>query len=252
MLNGQPSILSRRARSAHWVSAIRDAARLATHWRTTPMNRVSDFVLRPLLVELAPKRVRVVARRRRDLQRWTWATGETVTFLRDRHGAIVSTRSGWTNADRINAMLKQGLLDLADGRGQLEAISGCTRVDPLLDDELVQFIASLTPESLLEGHTTRGLYRCALRGWVPESLRLRRDKGSFEPALMLMIGQEGVERLRELADVPMLADAGLAEPKLFRAQFERIFANGWSSPDWLTVWPALAVEAFLRWHRAAP
>jgi hypothetical protein len=131
-------------------------------------------------------------------------------------------------------------------RGQVEASAGCTAADPFVDDELVQKVASFPLESLICQDSSRGLFRLALRGSVPEKLRLRRDKGTFEAALFDMIGPAELRALRDLSGMQYSADLGLVEPGPFRQCFEEMWDEGRSGSRWLQIWPALAVEAFAR------
>ena len=99
----------------------------------------------------------------------------------------------------------------------------------------------------MQGGFLRGLMREAMRGLVPESLRLRETKGTFYFFVEQSIEKAGgFEVLRSLADVRMLAEVGLVEPKPFREffdSFEKATRDGASHTD---IWCVLAAEAFLR------
>jgi hypothetical protein len=101
-----------------------------------------------------------------------------------------------------------------------------------------------------------GLYRRAMRGLIPESIRLRKDKAQGEPAhAEAILAARAEPTLRELSSLAALADAGLVEPGPFRPLFESWLSavrRGERTTDdpadesWHTVWQLLSVEAFLR------
>jgi asparagine synthase (glutamine-hydrolysing) len=119
-------------------------------------------------------------------------------------------------------------------------------MDPLIDDELLELMASVPPELLLLGGRTRGLFRASLEGLLPDTVRLRRDKSAFEPALARMIAPNDLAHLRTLSHLESLGQLGLVDPEPFRRRFELVVRRASTSPEWLTVWPALAVESFVR------
>jgi hypothetical protein len=142
--------------------------------------------------------------------------------------------------------LSVDMLDVADVRSQCEVASNLPRIDPYLDGDFIRFVASLPPELLFYGHRVRGLFRHATVGLLPDSLRLRPDKASFEPATdELLPAIENEPWFRELLRMEALGDLGLVEPKAFREAFARVRAGG-GEGGWLEAWPALAVEAFVR------
>ena len=134
----------------------------------------------------------------------------------------------------------------SEARAQTEIVGGFLRVDPLLDAEVVNFVASLRPEQLFHDDWLRGLYREALRGWVPESLRLRSDKADFGPALWgLAGGAEGLGTLGDLARCEHLADLGIVEPAIFEERFRKLQRTN-DEYLWTEVLPVLSAEAFLK------
>jgi asparagine synthase (glutamine-hydrolysing) len=131
-------------------------------------------------------------------------------------------------------------------RSQEELLGGYAKSDPYVDDGFLRFVATLPPLALLHGNFRRGLLREAMRGLVPEDVRLRETKAGFTPALVRtleLLGGFGI--FRHLAEVRMLADLGLVEPNAFRAAFERAAAAPLREALW-DVLPSLSVEAFLR------
>jgi len=138
------------------------------------------------------------------------------------------------------------IADVATSRATVEVASGCAARDPLFDDDLLGAIATIPPFALFHGGWRRGLFREAMKGLLPDEVRLRPNKAYLDPAIAQVVDLAGGFRaFSDLADVRMLADLGLAEPRRFRQTFDRLAADP-LAPMWWSVWPALAVEAFLR------
>jgi hypothetical protein len=138
------------------------------------------------------------------------------------------------------------MLDVADVRSQHEVAAGLPRLDPYLDGDFIRFVASLPAELLFHGDRIRGLYRHATVGLLPDSLRMREDKASFEPAADELLPE--IERqawFQNLLRMEALGDLGLVEPRPFREAFARVRSGG-GEGGWLEAWPALAVEAFVQ------
>jgi len=250
---GDPRVFARSALQGHLKETWLGLKTFRTHTRSTFWGRVGRYVVAPLISKTLPD-LRRLKRRRAAAKRWPWAGPRLRDFLRRSYDTTPAPQA-WLEescAGRVGRLVDSEFLEVAEARGQAEVASGCTRVDPMLDDELVTFVATLPLRSLLIGGSTRGLMRRALTGVVPEAIRLRDDKGTFETALAAMIGPRELRALRGLATMQASAELGLVEPFAYQRHFEAVVAQGGSSPDWMAIWPALAVEAFARSHLATP
>jgi len=139
-------------------------------------------------------------------------------------------------------------LDHSESRAQTESVGRFLEVDPFFDPEIVDFVASLRPELLFEGNRLRGVYQEALRGLVPESLRLRSDKAWMSAYDDIVEASGGLAALEDLAYPHHLADLAIVEPGRFRARFEEL-RRAPKDRDrylWTEIWPVLGAEAFLR------
>jgi hypothetical protein len=142
------------------------------------------------------------------------------------------------------------LTDVSDMRAQLEIDSGCMRIDPFLDDDLARFLATLPRAYFTHGNRHRGLLVHAMRGRLPDSVRLREDKGAFGHALdRSFTAAGGAKSVEHLLSMRALEDLGLVRGSEFRRAFSS-FLNDQAAREfgaaWLDVWPPLVVEAFLR------
>jgi asparagine synthetase B (glutamine-hydrolysing) len=138
-------------------------------------------------------------------------------------------------------------LELADERDRMNTAFFPPVVTPLLDDEVVQFMASLPPAALFHGGIARGLARHSAGARLPADVRLRLDKAEFEPALATM--SSPLSQFDELARLPRLADLGIVEPLRFRAAYETLRMDPGSRATallWVPIWSALSVESYLQ------
>lgn len=153
----------------------------------------------------------------------------------------------WTPTERYEALVRMPFLALTSLiRSQQEEVTRCRRLDPLFDDDLLRFVATLPPLKLLAGGFLRGLLRSAMAGQLPEEVRTRPWKAYTEPAIAGMVAAAGGFRaFADLARMERLGDLGIVDPTRFRRHFNRLAAEP-VGPFWWSVWPALAVEEFLR------
>jgi asparagine synthase (glutamine-hydrolysing) len=253
IFDGQPQALAAVAGRGELRKAIRASRALRGFER--PRSRTASWLLRPLVARHTPPAVRLALARRKRVWAPEWAGPSLREYLESIHvrdlealahnlgdGIIVDPK----HAERHRA-------NIAWLRHQEEIVAGIERHDPYLDRALVATIAGFQPEWLLEGAIRRGLFRAALRGLLPDALLEREDKAYFEPAFARMIAAAGgLESFRELASARELAELELVDPARFGEAFEafvRAPDDGWS---WMSIWPAICVEQFLRARRPTP
>ena len=242
VLDGDFGSFERRVRRGD-LRALVDLARLQVPWRSSARSRVTEHVVKPLVRTWMPASLRARWRRRQHAHVAPWA-GQRVRALRDELvNRPVDTVDEWQTA----YALSHQLMLIADARGQEEAACGLLRIDPYLDPSFVQCIASLPPEELFFGGRARGLFRLAMLGLLPESLRLRSDKASLEPIIDETFAvASAAPGLRELLTMEATADLGLVEPAPFRAALDCVARGEPGNGGWLDVWPMLAIEGFVR------
>ena len=117
---------------------------------------------------------------------------------------LVDRYASWRNLHDYDGNTHLG--DLANGtiERSLEVLHraasarGVEARYPFLDRELVELTLSLPDEAKLVGGWTRAPLRAAMRGILPETVRLRRDKVDFKPVLlsaMLDAGRATLDRV---------------------------------------------------------
>lgn len=204
---------------------------------------VASWVVRPRIARRLPKALRAWLAMRKMPEPPAWAGPVMVSVLRRHHARVVRHELGAARAAEEPPETEH----LAWLRHQESVASDLARRDPYEDAELGAFVASVPRAWLLHGDVRRGLFRAAMQGRLPEALRTRLDKADFTPAFARFVAAAGgFEGMRPLARMTALADLGLVEPRAFAAAFEELSARPRESYGWGDVWPALAVEAFVR------
>jgi asparagine synthase (glutamine-hydrolysing) len=252
IFGGDTRIFAQAARDGRLLEALRAAATLKAWGESTTASRIRSLVARPLLRGLVPRpllrRLRAARRRRRAP---VWAGRGLERLFADgalEFGNAVDVDERPTERSWLAAVARSGLyMYVSEARAQLEIAGGCPRADPFLDDDVVEFLASLRPELLFHGGWTRGLLRHAMRGLVPETIRLRADKGHFERAFLEVVeAAGGFGVLAPLVSMTGLGDLGLVDPPRFRERFDELARNPANGFLWTELWPVLAAEAFVR------
>jgi asparagine synthase (glutamine-hydrolysing) len=228
--------------------AFRAAARMRDPWGMTTAARVSAFVARPLVRPLVPGWMLRARRALADARYYRWA-GPRLRRVLARCREAPHPPIPETSQERYAQFANTSILaDYADGRGQLEAATGCIRLEPFTDDLLLGFLAQIPVTTLLDGNWHRGLLRRAMRGHVPETICQRVDKSAWEPAIAESANGR-VDLLEDLARAPHLAEMEIVDPKLFRSVYETV-RRAPAAPDvgepWNLLWGVAATEAFAR------
>ncbi|HVM69359.1 MAG TPA: asparagine synthase C-terminal domain-containing protein [Gaiellaceae bacterium] len=250
LFDGEPQALARVARRGHVVTAIRRARSLRGFF--APRSRTLSWIVRPLVGGVTPRAIRMrLARRTRP---WlpAWAGPVLRRYLEDlRSRDLDALDQNLARGVVVDpAQLERNRANNAWLRHQEQIIAGIERLDPFLDRELIATVAGFEPDWLITGGIRRGLFREALRDLLPGELLEREDKAYFEPAFVAVTNAPaGLEGMRELADARELAALGIVEPRPFREAFDAFVAAPDEGPPWMTIWPALCVERFLRAER---
>jgi asparagine synthase (glutamine-hydrolysing) len=248
VLDCDPRLLASEARRGPWLRSLRTAIALKGFGGMPWWQKAYRFVLRPQARGWAPDQLRAVRRRRSYRRTFPWIGPRLESWLERRIEAqhrVVTLTS--TPAERYEALVRMPFLnDMTLIRSQQEEVTACRRAEPLFDDDLLRFVASLPPLALLAGGFARGLLREAMAGVVPEKVRLRPWKAYMDPAIVRAVGAAGgFAAFEHLKSASRAADLGLIDPVRYRARFERL-ARDPTQLIWWSVWPVIAVEEFLR------
>jgi asparagine synthase (glutamine-hydrolysing) len=248
IFDGVPHALAQLTRAGRPIAALR--AVRALRGFELPKNRLFEWAVRPVLTPLVPRALRMWKARRARPRPSPWAGRRLRRSIEsswssklDELDARLASRA---RAPEETAPSEPMRVWIGWHRHQQEVASGIERCDPYFDRKLVAWVHCLPAVWLLKGDVRRGLFREAIRGLVPESLRTRNDKAWFEPAVFRFVESAGgFMSLEPLARVPRLADLGLVEPGPFKAAFDALAARPIASWEWSKLWPLLSAEAFL-------
>lgn len=234
------------------LAALGRALRVRLPWDMTSRERVSSWVVRPLLKPLVPRQLLARLGERRDARDVPWAGPRTRRVLSELAAWAAAQPAPLTPEARFDRFARSGMLaDYADWRGQIEAATGLVREDPYADEDVLDLMARVPPRALVHGDLYRGLFRVALRGRVPESIRLRTDKCAFEPAFAeAAAAGGGPASLGDLWSLRELEALGVLDAAAFRPVVEPLFRDPSSTAAAAEAWSwatqALACEAFAR------
>lgn len=114
---------------------------------------------------------------------------------------------------------------------------------PFLHRSLVEMSLGLPMDLLLRPGTTKRVLRQAMRGILPENVRVRGGKGGPDTRMVWSLSREE-PRLRQMLRDPLVAQLGWVDRDGLVAAFERIRAGGNAARGALDA--ALALETWLR------
>jgi asparagine synthase (glutamine-hydrolysing) len=121
-------------------------------------------------------------------------------------------------------------------------------VHPFLDVDLVELVLGLPPELAFDARLDRPLLREAMRGLLPERVRLREDKIFFDVLLRDALTGPDRATVHGVLTRGSLELGGLVHAAALRAQWERgpgacpRGPSAWSAE----IWRAFALETWLR------
>jgi asparagine synthetase B (glutamine-hydrolysing) len=247
LFDGDTSIFATDLLRGHPIRAVRAALGFKGYpYFASTRRRLSTLLLSPALHQMSPLVHGLIhtARARRQMSKdCRWAGPALRPWIdRKRSTYYVSTRLMAASDD---------FLDTRDHSQHVRLFSGCRAADPYLDDDLVSFVDALPKHLLFHGGYRRGLFRFAFQDLLPDSVRLRETKSSFEAALVEVFVAGGGENLvRTYSSMSHLADLGFIEPREFAVRLEQLVRNPAEGTQWIAIWPALVMEAFLRQRTA--
>ena len=119
---------------------------------------------------------------------------------------------------------------------------------PFLDLDLIDLVLRLPPEHGFDPHVSRPVLRRAMRGMVPEAVRMRRDKTYFDPLLVdCFLGEDrtAVTQLLGAADAEVFALADRSSVRVLLDDGPSHHSGGAASWMW-DIWRLLTAECWLR------
>jgi hypothetical protein len=236
LFDGDPRSLADVARTRPW-QALKSARRL----RGCDPQRFPAFtwVVRPHLARRVPLAIR---QRRWALQAASatpdWAGPVLRDLLARERWRPLSPEGTWdaSHHEHVAWLLHQESL-----------AAGLEYREPFLAPTLRAWVRSLEPAWLLDGDIRRGLFRAAVSDLLPRAVLERPGKSYFEDGFRrFFVAAGGARAMGELATVERLASLGIVRPRPFAEAYARFISGTDEGMGFTTLWPVLAVEAFVR------
>lgn len=253
LFGASPFLVADRLASGRVRSAVPLAQDLAGE-HATRGRVVARILARYGLRGLLPHGLHDAWRRNRDPLRYAprWLTQETATLFLAGHDEWEWKRLdgprwwAWLCHTLTSGREQAGIFTHL---GREARAAGLRAGHPLLDLQLVDFVLRCPPALAFDRGVDRPLIRTAVRGRVPELVRLRRDKAQFNAlqndSLALADGK-AVERLlgssRALVNAYIDPQAVRDGPLAAMARHGRGGGGGWTMP----VWRLVTLECWLR------
>lgn len=187
-----------------WLTLNRHLDETCRWFQGIPKSGFRGLLWNPGAVLLTPSFLRPSARRLRSLvsrnRPAAWFSQRLLERARERRMKQSASfrEEGSYHARRFAMMLNNSTyqlqLEIANKTG---AALGVERSLPLFDQDLIEFVASIPGEVLNRGGEPRALFRQTLRGVLPESIRMRRSKADFGPA----VGQRAMDAAQAVASI---------------------------------------------------
>jgi asparagine synthase (glutamine-hydrolysing) len=246
-------------RAGEWRGVRRDVDVYRAWKRVSLATALDALVLRPVLADLAGlpplAALRGAARstrRRRSIRAPAWVPRSLLarTGLDERpaHGFDAPAGlPGVARKRRYRTVFSGMQIATTEWVDTLYASHGLTFADPFSDRRLVEFVVATPPWVVQRLAEPKRLARAAMRGVMPEAVRLSARKVSPHPLFDLALRDRAVSFLDHLLTDPLMAAHGYVDPGPLRAHLADVRGGAEAVP---TLWWALTLEMWLRRHHA--
>lgn len=120
---------------------------------------------------------------------------------------------------------------------------GIELMQPYYDRRLVEFVMAVPAYVLGGPDTDRRLHRVAMKGILPEEIRLRRNRTIFVPLVQRGLGEREWGKVQRLLTKPQVVERGYIDANWLRSRLE----TGWDqSADSTMLWYVLSLELWLQ------
>jgi asparagine synthase (glutamine-hydrolysing) len=173
-------------RGFHWLAARRSYLSLSESIAETPRAVLRNALLRRFLREATPDLMMRVIRYYSSLRfsdrRPAWYSQQfrQLAYKRSQQQQRLHRRSASTHASWLyRTLLSAYVVGTLEEWNKFAAVYGLERAYPFLDRDLVQFVMALPGDIVNWRGVYKGLFREAMRGTLPESIRRRFTKADF-------------------------------------------------------------------------
>jgi hypothetical protein len=250
LFGAPPYLIADAVRKGRVPTALRLARQLAGMGERPPGRVVRWLVREYGLKGAAPRVAHGATRRIRRASHYAppWFNEDTARNLlavdESWEWKRVSGPRWWAHrVDQLTAWRER--LGAHDYLRRKAALSGVPDGHPFLDDlDLVEFVLRLPPALAYDASLTRPLLRESMNGLLPDEVRLRPDKSTFNEFIEAVLDgpdRAPLERLLEDAELRAYVDVGMVRDVFFSAPRDRR-PLGWAG----IVWRLATAECWLR------
>jgi asparagine synthase (glutamine-hydrolysing) len=248
LLGGSPRVYADRLRHGD-LTAAWEIARYAKRSGSERWKVLSYYLTQPLAPRLDRGFRRLLGKRILPPPRLpAWIPGDFVkrSGLEERWAEAISP-------ERFRRPAREDILEslgsMAGDRALLwyarrAAVFGFEVRHPFLDRRLVEFSAAIPPQQLFQVGHYKPLLRHALKGLLPEPVRLRRDKTRLSGFVDLSL-RNSFARLETSLERPLAAELGFLNGASFRAAFRKYLQDKSEKPS-TVLWYAFTLEIWFR------
>jgi asparagine synthase (glutamine-hydrolysing) len=131
-----------------------------------------------------------------------------------------------------------------------EAMTGVAGAHPFLDDaDLVEAVLALPPEHAFDPVLDRAVLRHALRGRVPEDVRLRRGKAWFDPLFVSALSNADREVIAAVVGAPDAELRAYVDPEIVRTRLLEASGRAQGGAWAWALWRLFTTECWLQRER---
>jgi len=134
---------------------------------------------------------------------------------------------------------------LANWHDRNSASFGIEVRHPFLDRRLVEYVMAVPGEQLFRLGSSKNLLRRAMRGILPERVRLRADKTRFTSFIDFVLLEGSAGEIVELLREPRSANLGIFDGDALRSAYLNLVRGGPDAPR-RAMWYAVNLEIWLR------
>jgi asparagine synthase (glutamine-hydrolysing) len=245
-----PYLLADRLAHGRWLSAARLAAQFPGSARPAAARRVTRLLWRYGVKGAVPARAHQAVRRIRGADRYAprWLLPTTrATWFGTELNAAWKTADGprWWAALVDGVIFGPGPALVYEQSRRRAALSGLEACHPLVDVDVIELMLRIPPAWAFDRRASRPLLREVVAGALPDEVRLRRDKSSFDALFHRLLAGRELRVVRELLGSPA-AEVG-AYVDLSTVHRELLDPPASGLQTWaISVWRLLTAECWLR------
>jgi asparagine synthase (glutamine-hydrolysing) len=246
LMRGSSLVYAERLRRGD-LGAVREVVRHARSQRSSVVRSLYRHFGRPHMSTGAERALRRVLGLRQEELSQPWIEPDFVQRAR-RAGLRQTAGPGESPSRRaIHAKMvgTPWYWRLANWHDRNSASFGIEVRHPFLDRRLVEYVLAVPGEQLFRLGSSKDLLRRAMRGILPERIRLRADKTRFTSFIDFVLLERSAGEIVELLREPRSANLGILDGNALRSAYLN-WVHGGPDATRCAMWYAINLEIWLR------